>query len=107
MGFAEAAATEIASRRNPEARFLVGWLVRTIDGRFRVKWRDGDGDLDDRDFDTEAEARAYGRSLIGSRPDIEMAFLSAALRKQSPHLTADEAMERVGVVNTSRKPWKT
>ena len=36
------------------------WLVRTIDNRVRVKWRDEATILQDADFDTEADARAFG-----------------------------------------------
>ena len=58
------------------------WLVRTITGRFRVKWREDD-ELQDRDFNTEAKARAYGESLLEFIPDRETTLLRATqLRKQ-------------------------
>lgn len=74
------------------------WLVRTINGRFRVKWRDEETMLQDRDFDTEAEARAFGGSLLEFLPDMETAMLqAAALRKQNPQISVEEAMAAVGI----------
>jgi hypothetical protein len=35
-------------------RFGPPWLVRTLDGKFRVKWRDVEGVIQDRAFDTRA-----------------------------------------------------
>jgi hypothetical protein len=87
-------------RRN---RMISPWLVRTIDGRVRVKGRDSEDDLCDQDFDTEAEARAYGGSLLEFGPDIETAFLRAReMQKQDPSLTPEEAFERAGIVSITK-----
>jgi hypothetical protein len=74
------------------------WLVRTWNGRFRVKWRDEEGILQDCDFYTEPEAREFGGSLLEFLPDMETMLVQAnKLREQHPELSPEEAMERVGL----------
>jgi hypothetical protein len=76
------------------------WLVKTINGRFRVKWRDKDTVLQDRDFDTEAEARAFGGEHMEFRSDLETSLQQALeLRRLNPAMSPEEAMERVGIVS--------
>jgi hypothetical protein len=77
------------------------WLTRTVDARFRVKWRDEDSVLHDQDFDTEAEAHAYGERLGGHRlklpSDLETSLLTAwQLLEQNPNLSLDEALTLAG-----------
>jgi hypothetical protein len=86
------------------------WLVRTINGRVRVKWRqpfrdegnEDDTTLEDRDFDDKAAARAFAENLSGRSdlkflPDLETSFQQAMrLRKQNPDLSPEEAMAAAG-----------
>jgi hypothetical protein len=81
------------------------WLVRTIDGRFRVKWRDEDTVLQDQDFDTEAEARSFGGEGLEFRPDMETALLQARrLREQDASLSPEEGLRLVGIVTERFEP---
>jgi hypothetical protein len=80
------------------------WLVRTIDDRFRVKWRDEEGDVCEFQLDTEAEARAFGGSLLKFRSDVETMCLRGAQLKQHPELSQEEVEERVGFVTVRFEP---
>jgi hypothetical protein len=89
-------------------RFGPPWLVRTIDGTVRVKWRDVYSELQDRDFSTEAEARAFGTTMSNEPmkfgPDMETALLRAGkIQEANPGMSIDEAAKRAGIVTVTFK----
>jgi hypothetical protein len=70
------------------------WLVRAINGKIRVKWRE-EGVQQDQDFDSEEAARAFAGSLVEfSNGDLETTCLLAARDMRENDLTLEEAQAK-------------
>ena len=86
------------------------WLVRTINHRIRVKWRDEETILQDVGFDTEAETREFCLRGFGARdlqflPDMETSLHHAGrLMKANPGMAPEEALAAVGIKEREWKP---
>ena len=86
------------------------WLVRTIDNRIRVKWRDEATVVQDEDFDTEAEARAFALRAFGTRDlsflsDMETSLHHAGrLMKANTGMSPAVALEAVVIKEREWKP---
>jgi hypothetical protein len=108
LSFPNAVEKLAALSGNPRSRsqdILNAWLVRTIDGRVRLKWRDEETVLQDMDFGAEAEARAYVGNLLRFLPDLETALqMMGRLRQENPDMSPEEAMERVGIREVKLDP---